>query len=66
VRGLDIRLELDPRAFATGGFLFAAVLERFLALHATVNSFARTTACFTGRPGVIRTWPPRAGEQPLL
>lgn len=66
VRGLDVRIELDPRAFATGGFLFAAVLERFLALHATVNSFVRTTAAFAGRPGVIRTWPPRAGEQPLL
>lgn len=66
VRGLDVRLELDPRAFATGGFLFASVLERFLALHAAINSFVRTTAAFAGRPGVIRTWPPRAGEQPLL
>jgi type VI secretion system protein ImpG len=66
VRGLDVRVELDPRAFATGGFLFAAVLERFLALHAAINSFVRTTAAFAGRPGVIRTWPPRAGEQPLL
>lgn len=66
VRGLDVRFELDQRAFATGGFLFASVLERFLALHAAINSFVRTTAAFAGRPGVIRTWPPRAGEQPLL
>jgi type VI secretion system protein ImpG len=66
VRGLDVRIELDPRVFATGGYLFAAVLERFLALHAAVNSFIRTTAAFSGRPGVIRTWPPRAGETTLL
>jgi type VI secretion system protein ImpG len=66
VRGLDVRIELDPRAFVTGGYLFAAVLERFLALHGAVNSFVRTTAAFSGRPGVIRTWPPRAGETPLL
>jgi len=66
VRGLDVRLELDPRAFASGGFLFASVLERFLALHASINSFVRTTAAFAGRPGVIRTWPARAGETLLL
>ncbi len=66
VRGLDVRVDLDPRAFAAGGFLFASVLERFLALHASINSFVRTTAAFAGRPGVIRTWPPRAGELPLL
>lgn len=66
VRGLDVRVDLDPRAFAAGGFLFASVLERFLALHASINSFVRTTAAFSGRPGAIRTWPPRAGELPLL
>ena len=66
VRGLDVRLTLDPRAFAQGAFLFASVIERFLALHASVNSFVRLTAGFAGRPGVIRTWPPRAGAEPLL
>lgn len=66
VAGLDVRLSLDPRAFAQGAYLFAAVIERFLALHASVNSFVRLTAAFAGRPGVIRTWPPRAGAKPLL
>lgn len=66
VSGLDVRLTLDPRAFAQGAYLFASVIERFLALHASVNSFVRLTAAFAGRPGVIRTWPPRAGAEPLL
>lgn len=66
VSGLDVRLTLDPRAFAQGAFLFASVIERFLALHASVNSFVRLTAAFAGRPGAIRTWPPRAGAEPLL
>ena len=44
-RGLDVTLEFDPRAWQVGGlFLLASVLERFLALHATINSFTRTRA----------------------
>ena len=51
-RGLDVTLEFDPRAWQVGGlFLLASVLERFLALHATVNSFTRTRAVLRGRPG---------------
>ena len=51
-RGLDVTLEFDPRAWQVGGlFLLASVLERFLALHATINSFTRTRAVLRGRPG---------------
>ena len=52
-RGLDITLEFDPRAWQVGGlYLLASVLERFLALHGTVNSFTRTRASLRGRPGL--------------
>ena len=45
-RGLDITLEIEPRSWQVGGlFLFAAVMERFLALHGTINSFTRTRGC---------------------
>ena len=43
-------LEFEQRPWQDGGlYLLAAVLDRFLALHATVNSFVRTTAVLRGR-----------------
>lgn len=66
-RGLDVALEFDGRSWETAGlFLLAAVLERFLALHATVNAFVRTTAVIRGGSGPAARFPPRAGARPLL
>jgi type VI secretion system protein ImpG len=66
-RGLDVTLTFDEKVWATGGlFVLASVLERFLALHATVNSFVRTKVVLRGRSGVVATWPARAGSQVLL
>ena len=66
-RGLDVTLEFDPAAWQSGGlYLLAAVLDRFLALHATVNSFVRTSAVLRGRPGMAAAWPARAGMRVLL
>ncbi len=66
-RGLDVTLEYDAATWQTGGlFLLAAVMERFLALHATVNAFVRTRAVLRGRPGVVASWPARAGARVLL
>jgi type VI secretion system protein ImpG len=66
-RGLDVRVEFDEaRASAAGVFLLASVLERFVAHYASINAFTRFTAALKGRPGVLRTWPPRAGDLVLL
>lgn len=66
-RGLDVALEFDQRTWQVGGlYLLAAVLDRFLALHATVNSFVRTKATLRGRPGNVASWPARAGAHVLL
>ena len=65
-RGLDVLLELDETKFVgNSGFLFASVLERFLALYASVNSFTRLTAKFMQHDSEFKRWPPRAGEQTL-
>jgi type VI secretion system protein ImpG len=40
------------------------VLERFLGLYASVNSFTQLVARAGDR--VIKRWPPRAGDKPLL
>jgi type VI secretion system protein ImpG len=66
-RGLDVALEFEPRAFQGAGlFLLASVLERFLALHATVNSFVRTTVKLRGRTEPETRFVARAGARPLL
>jgi type VI secretion system protein ImpG len=66
-RGLDVVLEFEQRPWQDGGlYLLAAVLDRFLALHATVNSFVRTAAVLRGRSGRAGAWPARAGMRVLL
>lgn len=66
-RGVDVTIEFDGERFtATGLYLFASVLERFLALYCSVNSFSRLTARVRGRPQPLKRWPARAGETVLL
>ena len=66
-RGLDVTLTFDADAWQAGGlFLLASVLDRFLALHATINSFTRTQVQLRGRSGKAASWPARAGAQVLL
>ncbi|QEL19460.1 type VI secretion system baseplate subunit TssF [Limnoglobus roseus] len=68
VRGVEIAVEFDPQKFIdTGGsYLFAAVLERFFGLYASINSFTQMVAKTRHGEGVQRKWPPRAGEQVLI
>jgi type VI secretion system protein ImpG len=66
-RGLEVEIELDPAQFTGGGlFLFASVLERFMALYTSTNSFTQTLARIRGREEILKRWPPRAGEIPLI
>ena len=66
-RGVDIEVLFDEQRFVSNGlYLLAAVIERFLALYGSINSFTRLAIKLQGRPGVLRRWSPRAGEQELL
>jgi type VI secretion system protein ImpG len=65
-RGLDVTIEFEQRGSSASIFLLAAVLERFIAHYASINSFTRLTATVKGRSGVLRTWLPRAGDLTLL
>lgn len=66
-RGLDVELEFDQRAFQGSGlYLLSAVLARFLALHASINSFVRTAVRLRGKPEPELRFPPRAGAKVLL
>lgn len=62
-RGLEITLHLDESRFTgTSAFIFASVLERFLAYYTSVNSFTQTVATIKKREEVLKRWQPRAGE----
>ena len=67
VRGLDVEIGFDEESFAGAGvYLFASVLERFLALYGSVNSFVRLKARVQQRDKDLAIWPPRAGQIPLV
>lgn len=65
--GLDVDLELDGRLVDSGtAYLFTAVVERFLALYASINAFSRLSVRLHGRGELNHRWPARAGDKPLL
>jgi type VI secretion system protein ImpG len=66
-RGVEVELTFDPSQFTGAGvFVFASVLEAFLGLYCSVNSFSQTVARIARREGVLKRWPPRVGEKQLL
>lgn len=65
-RGTQLAVTLDETAFeGTGIFVFGAVLERFFAKYASVNSFTETVVVSAQRGEVMR-WPMQNGRRPLL
>ena len=66
-RGTAVELTLDEAQFTGGSaFLFGAVLDRFLAGYASMNSFAQLTVNSSLRKEALHRWEPRAGSQVLL
>ena len=65
-RGIEVRIVFDEAAFEGSGIMMlGAVLDRFLAEHATINSFTQTIVSSEDRGDII-TWPPRTGTGPLI
>ena len=66
VRGLETTLTFDEEQFVGSGlFLFASVLERFLGLYSSINSFNQLVIRTEQREEIVRRFAPRAGEQEL-
>lgn len=64
-RGVEVEVEFDEKEYSANElFLFATVIERFLGLYCTVNSFTRMVARV--KRGELRRWPPRVGEKVLV
>jgi type VI secretion system protein ImpG len=67
VRGTETTLTFDEEQFVGSGmYLFACVLERFLGLYTSLNSFNQMVLRTQQREEVIKTFPARAGEQVLI
>lgn len=67
VRGVNTTITFDEEEFVGSGmFLFAAVLDRFLGLYATVNTFNQLSIQSVQREGVIKDFPARAASQVLV
>ncbi|MEL6679635.1 MAG: type VI secretion system baseplate subunit TssF, partial [Pseudomonadota bacterium] len=65
-RGLEVTVTFNETAFEGSGIiLLGAVLDRFFAEHAAVNSFTETVIASVQR-GEVKRWPPRTGHGPLL
>lgn len=66
-RGQRVEIDFDEEEFTGGGvYLMASVLERFLGLYVSLNSFCILAARTRQRRDVMREWEPRAGWKALL
>jgi len=67
VRGLQTTITFDEEEFVGSGmYLFACVLDRFLGLYSSINSFNQLEVRSEQREEPIKLFRPRAGEQLLL
>jgi len=66
-RGTKVEMEFDEEQFVGGGvYLFAAVLECFLGLYVSMNSFSQLRVRTRQRKEILKQWQPRAGRKILL
>ncbi|MBK6851461.1 MAG: type VI secretion system baseplate subunit TssF [Burkholderiales bacterium] len=64
--GVAIDIEVDELAFqGASAFLMGAVLDRFLARQAAINSYTEVRLSSISR-GAIMSWPPRVGSAALI
>lgn len=67
VRGMEVTLEVDERQYVgSSAFLLGGVLARFFGLYSSINSFAQLRLVSLQRSGIWKTWPPFAGDSPVL
>ena len=66
-RGMRVQIELDEDQFTGGGaYLFASVIEHFLGLSASLNSFTQLAVTTPQRKEALHEWQPRAGRKILV
>jgi type VI secretion system protein ImpG len=65
--GVEVTATFDEKSYVgTGVFLVASVLERFLGQYVSINSFTQLVAKTVQSEEVLKKWPPRVGNLPVL
>ncbi len=66
-RGIEAAITFDEQNYVGSSILlFSAVLERFLGLYVSINSYSELVVKMRQREGELKRWPPRTGEQLVL
>jgi type VI secretion system protein ImpG len=66
-RGTRVEVELDEDQFTgVGAYMFSAVMDVFLGLYTSMNSFSQLVVKTKQRKRVLKQWPPRAGRKILI
>jgi type VI secretion system protein ImpG len=66
-RGIHVTITLDEDKFVGGGlYLFASVLERFLAQYVSINSFSQLEVKTLQGKEALKKWLPRNGKRIIL
>ncbi|MBF0225363.1 MAG: type VI secretion system baseplate subunit TssF [Desulfobacterales bacterium] len=65
-RGIELTLEFDERFYVgSSAFLLASVLNYFIPLYASINSFTQLIIKSTQREGIWKRWEAMVGERKL-
>ena len=66
-RGTRVEIDLDEEQFVgTGAYTFSAMLDVFLGLYTSINSFSQLVVRTRQRKRILKQWPPRSGQKILL
>lgn len=66
-RGSRFSVRLDPNNFpGASPFLFCTLLERFLSVYTSINSFTQLDVQLSQTEEPYHAWPPRTGDQCLI
>ena len=66
-RGTEVVILLNKQMLAgTSPLIFTSVIERFLGLYCSINSFIQLCVKFSDSDKELKRWPPRAGDKVLL
>lgn len=67
MRGLKLSMKISDRHFTSQGDLnlFGSILDAFLSLYASLNSFTQLEIT-NSQSGEVLQWQPRTGEKPLI
>jgi type VI secretion system protein ImpG len=64
---MHVTITLDEDKFVGAGlYLFASVLERFMAQYVSINSFTQFEVKTVQKKEALKKWPPRNGKRILI